>query len=277
MRKFASLIKTIDSTNKTNLKVEALSNYFLKNKIVTNPDDAKNSLFLHPIIKYYFNTNELYFSPYGSSTFDYEIGERVELYNISKSAEYIRLKDSKISKVFYFFFVIGACLIAAFFLINKKLGFIDYIPLVMISVFFLMIYFKIKKAISKTTEKIPSFVDSILKQKIMTSSQVNNLSNIYFTQSELSKIIQKNNKIQFYVSLVFFTICLSGFYFCWKSLGINLQKEVIESVNLTLKDFSNVYELKKYINRPKVILSGVSLVFSILLSISTYYSWKKIR
>ena len=30
MRKFASLIKTIDSTNKTNLKVEALSNYFLK-------------------------------------------------------------------------------------------------------------------------------------------------------------------------------------------------------------------------------------------------------
>ena len=30
MRKFASLIKTLDSTNKTNLKVEALSNYFLK-------------------------------------------------------------------------------------------------------------------------------------------------------------------------------------------------------------------------------------------------------
>ena len=30
MRKFARLIKTLDSTNKTNLKVEALSNYFLK-------------------------------------------------------------------------------------------------------------------------------------------------------------------------------------------------------------------------------------------------------
>ena len=30
MKKFASLIKTLDSTNKTNLKVEALSNYFLK-------------------------------------------------------------------------------------------------------------------------------------------------------------------------------------------------------------------------------------------------------
>ncbi len=30
MRKFAHLIKTLDSTNKTNLKVEALSNYFLK-------------------------------------------------------------------------------------------------------------------------------------------------------------------------------------------------------------------------------------------------------
>ena len=30
MRKFSSLIKTLDSTNKTNLKVEALSNYFLE-------------------------------------------------------------------------------------------------------------------------------------------------------------------------------------------------------------------------------------------------------
>ena len=30
VRKFARLIKTLDSTNKTNLKVEALSNYFLK-------------------------------------------------------------------------------------------------------------------------------------------------------------------------------------------------------------------------------------------------------
>ena len=30
MRNFARLIKTLDSTNKTNLKVEALSNYFLK-------------------------------------------------------------------------------------------------------------------------------------------------------------------------------------------------------------------------------------------------------
>ena len=30
MKKFASLIKTLDSTNKTNLKVGALSNYFLK-------------------------------------------------------------------------------------------------------------------------------------------------------------------------------------------------------------------------------------------------------
>ena len=30
MRKFAGLIKTLDSTNKTNLKVEALSNYFLE-------------------------------------------------------------------------------------------------------------------------------------------------------------------------------------------------------------------------------------------------------
>ena len=30
MRKFSILIKTLDSTNKTNLKVEALSNYFLQ-------------------------------------------------------------------------------------------------------------------------------------------------------------------------------------------------------------------------------------------------------
>ena len=30
VRKFSSLIKTLDSTNKTNLKVEALSNYFLQ-------------------------------------------------------------------------------------------------------------------------------------------------------------------------------------------------------------------------------------------------------